>query len=54
VNGTAGAVIAPHGEPYAVTTFIATNGKVASIDSLVDPERLQQLHLPEAQLPKSD
>lgn len=54
VNGAAGAVIAPHGEPYAVMAFTVTNAKVAAIDSLLDPERLRHLHLPAAQLRKSD
>lgn len=48
VNGTAGAVIAPHGEPYAVMAFTVTNGKVTTIDALLDPERLRRLHLPTA------
>jgi len=54
VNGTAGAVIAPHGEPYAVMAFTVTNGKIAAIDALLDPERLQQLELPTPQPRRSD
>jgi RNA polymerase sigma-70 factor (ECF subfamily) len=46
VNGTAGAIIAPHGEPYAVMAFTVSNGKVTAIDALLDPERIRQLHLP--------
>jgi hypothetical protein len=46
VNGTAGAVIAPHGEPYSVMAFIIINGKITTIDALLDPERLEQLDLP--------
>jgi RNA polymerase sigma-70 factor (ECF subfamily) len=46
VNGSAGAVIAPHGEPYAVMAFTVSNGKIARIDALLDPERLRQLLLP--------
>jgi ketosteroid isomerase-like protein len=46
VNGTAGAVIAPQGEPYAVMAFTVSNGKIARIDALLDPERLRQLQLP--------
>jgi RNA polymerase sigma-70 factor (ECF subfamily) len=46
VNGMPGAVIAPHGEPYAVMAFTVRNGKVAAIDALLDPERLRQLDLP--------
>jgi len=43
VNGAAGAVIAPRGEPYAIMAFTITNGKVAAIDALLDPERLRRL-----------
>lgn len=46
VNGTAGALIAPHGEPYAVMAFTVTRGRIAAIDALLDPERLRQLQLP--------
>ena len=44
VNGTAGAVIAPHGDLYAVMAFTITAGKIAAIDALLDSERLR--HLP--------
>ncbi|HEY7055926.1 MAG TPA: RNA polymerase sigma factor SigJ [Vicinamibacterales bacterium] len=53
VNGTAGAVIAPPGEPYAVMAFIVTNEKIAAIDALLDPERLRQLDLPTRQPAKA-
>jgi hypothetical protein len=46
VNGTAGAVIAPHGEPYSVMAFTIITGKITAIDALLDPERLEQLDLP--------
>lgn len=45
VNGAAGAVIAPHGELFAVMAFTVTNGRVTAIDALTDPERLQRLGL---------
>jgi RNA polymerase sigma factor (sigma-70 family) len=45
VNGTAGAVIAPHGKPYSVMAFTVTDGKITAIDALLDPERLEQLDL---------
>jgi RNA polymerase sigma factor (sigma-70 family) len=45
VNGAAGAVIAPHGGPYSVMAFIVTDGKITAIDTLLDPERLEQLDL---------
>ena len=43
VNGAAGAIIAPRGEPYAVMAFTVTQGKIAAIDALLDPERLERL-----------
>lgn len=45
VNGSAGAVIAPHGKPYAVMAFTVVGGRITVIDALVDPERLEQLDL---------
>jgi RNA polymerase sigma-70 factor (ECF subfamily) len=45
VNGAAGAVIAPHGQPFSVMAFTVTDGRIRAIDALLDPERLQQLHL---------
>ena len=45
VNGTAGAVIAPHGRPYAVMAFTTSNGGITRIDALLDPERLAHLDL---------
>jgi quercetin dioxygenase-like cupin family protein len=54
VNGTAGAVIGPHSEPYAVMAFTVTSGKITAIDALLDPERLRQLDLPTPESQKSD
>jgi ketosteroid isomerase-like protein len=45
VNGAAGAVVAPHGRVFSVMAFTVTNGKIAQIDALLDPERLGQLDL---------
>jgi RNA polymerase sigma factor (sigma-70 family) len=45
VNGAAGAVIAPNGQPFSVMAFTVTNGRIAAIDVLLDPERLQELKL---------
>ena len=45
VNGAAGAVVAPHGRVFSVMAFTVTNGKIAQIDALLDPERLEQLDL---------
>ena len=46
VNGTAGAVIAPRGSLYAVMAFTVTHGRIAAIDALLDPERLERIALP--------
>ena len=45
VNGAAGAVVAPDGRVFSVMAFTVTNGKIAQIDALLDPERLEQLDL---------
>jgi RNA polymerase sigma-70 factor (ECF subfamily) len=45
VNGAAGAVVAPHGHVFSVMAFTVTNGKIAQIDVLLDPERLARLGL---------
>lgn len=45
VNGAAGAVVAPAGRVFSVMAFTVTNGKIAQIDVLVDPERLEELNL---------
>ncbi len=45
VNGAAGAVVAPPGGVFSVMAFTVTNGTVAQIDVLLDPERLEQLDL---------
>ena len=45
VNGAAGAVVAPHGRVFSVMAFTVTNGRIAQIDVLLDPERLEQLDL---------
>ncbi|HEX4115715.1 MAG TPA: sigma-70 family RNA polymerase sigma factor [Solirubrobacteraceae bacterium] len=45
VNGAAGAVVTPDGRVFSVMAFTVTNGKIARIDVLLDPERLEQLDL---------
>ena len=45
VNGAAGAVVAPPGRVFSVMAFTVTNGKIAQIDVLLDPERLERLDL---------
>jgi hypothetical protein len=37
--------VAPRGRPFAVVGFTVTDGKVAEIDLLADPERLRELDL---------
>jgi len=45
VNGTAGAVIAPHGRLQLVLAVTVTGGRVAGYDVIADPARLAQLEL---------
>ncbi len=45
VNGAAGAVVAPPGGVFSVMAFTVTNGKIAQIDVLLEPERLERLDL---------
>lgn len=43
VNGVAGVVVAVEGRPLSVMAFTVTDGKIAAIDVLADPERLAAL-----------
>jgi RNA polymerase sigma-70 factor (ECF subfamily) len=45
VNGTAGIVTAPGGQPFAVMGFTVSRGKIVEIDILADPARLRHLDL---------
>ncbi len=45
VNGSAGAVLAPHGRPFAVMGFTVKEDKIAEIDVVADPARLGRLDL---------
>jgi RNA polymerase sigma factor (sigma-70 family) len=45
VDGAAGAVWAPGGEPRVVFRFTIRRGRIAGIDLLADPERLRRLDL---------
>jgi RNA polymerase sigma factor (sigma-70 family) len=45
VNGAAGAVVAPGGQPVSVMGFTVRHGKIAEIDILADPQRLGRLDL---------
>lgn len=45
VNGAAGVVVAPRGEPFSVMGFTVVGGKIVEIDAIADPERLRELDL---------
>jgi RNA polymerase sigma factor (sigma-70 family) len=45
VDGAAGAVWAPGGQPRVVFGFAVADGRIAGIDVLADPERLRRLDL---------
>ena len=45
VNGAAGAVWAPGGQPRVVFGFTITRGKIVGIDLIADPDRLRHLDL---------
>jgi RNA polymerase sigma-70 factor, ECF subfamily len=45
VNGAAGVVVAPQGEPFSVMGFTVVGGKIVEIDAITDPERLRALDL---------
>jgi RNA polymerase sigma-70 factor (ECF subfamily) len=45
VNGAAGVVVAPGGEPVSVLGFTVVGGKIVEINALADPERLRRLDL---------
>jgi RNA polymerase sigma factor (sigma-70 family) len=45
INGTAGVVVAAHGRPLSVMSFTVTGGRIAAIDVLADPARLEELDL---------
>jgi RNA polymerase sigma-70 factor (ECF subfamily) len=48
VNGSAGAIIVPHGRLFAVMGFTMSGDTILRIDVLTDPERLSRLELPAA------
>jgi RNA polymerase sigma factor (sigma-70 family) len=45
VNGVAGVVVAPEGRVFSVMAFTVADGRVAAIDVLADPDRLELLGL---------
>jgi RNA polymerase sigma-70 factor (ECF subfamily) len=45
INGAAGMVTFLDGQPFSIAAVTITNGKIAEIDFLTDPERIAQLDL---------
>lgn len=45
VNGAAGVVVTVDGEPFSVIGFTVTDGRIAEIDALADPNGLRRLDL---------
>ena len=45
VNGAAGVVVIVRGRPFAVMAFTVSDGTIAEIDVLADPDRLNRLDL---------
>jgi RNA polymerase sigma factor (sigma-70 family) len=45
VNGAAGVVVIVRGQPFAVMAFTVSDGRIAEIDVLADPDRLNRLDL---------
>ena len=45
VNGAAGVVVMLDGRPFSVMGFTVVDGKIAAIDVLADPERIERLDL---------
>jgi RNA polymerase sigma-70 factor, ECF subfamily len=45
VNGAAGVVVGPPGQPVSVIGFTVRGGRIVEIDVLADPERLRRLDL---------
>ena len=43
VNGSAGAVITLAGRPFSIMGFTVVNGRIAEIDAIGDPERVQRI-----------
>jgi len=43
VNGAAGVVVTLHGQPVTVMGFTIVEGRIAEIDAIADPERVQRI-----------
>ena len=54
VNGMAGALVVPHGRPFAVMGFTISHERIIEIEVLLDPERLARLDLTIAPSEDSD
>jgi RNA polymerase sigma-70 factor (ECF subfamily) len=48
INGAAGLVVTRHGRPWSILAFTVCSGRIAEIDIVADPERLQQIGVPAA------
>jgi RNA polymerase sigma-70 factor (ECF subfamily) len=46
INGAAGALFGPRDDPIAVIAFTITNGRIAVIDLIADPDKLRTLARP--------
>jgi RNA polymerase sigma factor (sigma-70 family) len=46
VNGAAGVLVAPDGQPFSIMAFTVRGGRIVAIDALADPERLRTARLP--------
>jgi RNA polymerase sigma factor (sigma-70 family) len=47
VNGAAGVLVGPPGQPLSVMAFTVIDGKIVAIDAVADPDRLARLDLSE-------
>jgi RNA polymerase sigma-70 factor (ECF subfamily) len=45
VNGSVGAIVAPHGRLFGVLDFSIRHGKIIAITTIFDPAHLRELHL---------
>ena len=43
VNGATGVIVTRHGQPVTVMGFTVTDGKIAEIDAIADPERIRKI-----------
>jgi hypothetical protein len=43
VNGAAGMIMSQHGRPLTVMGFTVADGRIAEIDAVADPKRLQRI-----------